>query len=317
MQTFIGDTYQVYPTSRTDKYPTLSDIRRFIHSSGLTEVKLEDEHVKSLLDVLVWDGKVEALPGSGLGGWEEESEEDERSRSKDKRKKRKRMASDEDESEEEDRRRKKKRSKRHSRSDEEDDEDDSQSDDDKHHRRSSSNGKKRKRSRSLSSEPDSGADSDDSRRRSRKKRRASRSPSLRSVSPITFRDASPSVGSLSGSVYRALRRETYFSGLTEVPCGLCEVYDFCAPGGPVNAKECEYYDEWLLPERVNALVRRREVNGKTGKGKEVEAGGEEVVEGEEDGEGEGTWDEGEEGGEGGEGAGLEIGYEEETFEEYD
>ncbi|KZT60041.1 RNA polymerase Rpc34, partial [Calocera cornea HHB12733] len=103
----------LWPTSRTDKYPSLSDIRRFIHTSGLTEVKLEEEHVQSLLEVLVFDGKVESLPGAG-------------------------------------------------------------------------------------------------------------------------------------GVYRALRRESYASGLTEVPCGLCEVFDFCAPKGPVNARDCTYYDEWLL-----------------------------------------------------------------------
>ncbi|KZO94658.1 hypothetical protein CALVIDRAFT_484053, partial [Calocera viscosa TUFC12733] len=196
-KTFIGDNYQVWPTSRTDKYPTLSDIRRFVHTSGLTEVKLEEEHVKSLLDVLVYDGQVESLPGSGMGGWEEDEEsEEERERSRERRKKRKR---------------------------------------------------------------------------------------------------------------------TYSSGLTEVPCGVCEVFDFCAPKGPVNARDCNYYDDWLLPEktargRVNPAgkgVKRRE-------GAEDAAEGEETVE-----EGEGTWDEAGEGEEGDEGGGMEIGYEEETFEEYD
>ncbi|KAK6432166.1 34-kDa subunit of RNA polymerase III (C), partial [Oleoguttula sp. CCFEE 5521] len=35
------------------------------------------------------------------------------------------------------------------------------------------------------------------------------------------------------------------NGLTEAPCGRCPVFDLCAEGGPVNAGNCIYFDQWL------------------------------------------------------------------------
>ncbi|KAI4227771.1 MAG: hypothetical protein L6R40_008182 [Gallowayella cf. fulva] len=35
------------------------------------------------------------------------------------------------------------------------------------------------------------------------------------------------------------------SALTEAPCGRCPVMGFCEEGGPVNARSCEYFAEWL------------------------------------------------------------------------
>ncbi len=35
------------------------------------------------------------------------------------------------------------------------------------------------------------------------------------------------------------------NGLTESPCGRCPVFDLCEPGGPVNARTCEYFTEWI------------------------------------------------------------------------
>lgn len=35
------------------------------------------------------------------------------------------------------------------------------------------------------------------------------------------------------------------TALTQVPCGSCPVFDVCTEGGPVNARECVYLDEWL------------------------------------------------------------------------
>ncbi|KAL8766137.1 MAG: hypothetical protein Q9209_006977 [Squamulea sp. 1 TL-2023] len=35
------------------------------------------------------------------------------------------------------------------------------------------------------------------------------------------------------------------STLTEAPCGKCPVIGFCEDGGPVNARSCEYFAEWL------------------------------------------------------------------------
>jgi len=35
------------------------------------------------------------------------------------------------------------------------------------------------------------------------------------------------------------------NGLTEAPCGRCPVFDICEEGGPVNARSCTYFQDWL------------------------------------------------------------------------
>ena len=35
------------------------------------------------------------------------------------------------------------------------------------------------------------------------------------------------------------------NGLTESPCGRCPVFDLCEEDGPVNARTCEYFQDWL------------------------------------------------------------------------
>ncbi|KAL1953938.1 hypothetical protein VTO42DRAFT_2016 [Malbranchea cinnamomea] len=35
------------------------------------------------------------------------------------------------------------------------------------------------------------------------------------------------------------------NGMTEVPCGRCPVFSLCQEGGPVNAENCEYFDDWF------------------------------------------------------------------------
>ena len=35
------------------------------------------------------------------------------------------------------------------------------------------------------------------------------------------------------------------NGLTEAPCGRCPVFDLCEEGGPVNARTCTYFQDWL------------------------------------------------------------------------
>lgn len=39
--------------------------------------------------------------------------------------------------------------------------------------------------------------------------------------------------------------EVIENGLTESPCGRCPVFDLCEEGGPVNARTCTYFREWL------------------------------------------------------------------------
>lgn len=38
------------------------------------------------------------------------------------------------------------------------------------------------------------------------------------------------------------------TGLTEAPCGRCPVLDVCGDGGPVNARSCPYWQDWLSKE---------------------------------------------------------------------
>ncbi|TFY71775.1 hypothetical protein EVG20_g1229 [Dentipellis fragilis] len=98
---------------------------------------------------------------------------------------------------------------------------------------------------------DSGSDSDTSRRKRSKSKSTSRSKSKSKSSKLRARSSSPdaSMGNdaFTGSayVYRAIRQERVALGWSEAPCGRCLVFDFCKDGGPVNAKECEYYGEWL------------------------------------------------------------------------
>ncbi|KEP55040.1 putative DNA-directed RNA polymerase III subunit rpc6 [Rhizoctonia solani 123E] len=92
----------LFPTSQSSRYPTAADVLNFLKSSNITDTPLEISHVESLLQVLIYDGLVEALPGSGLtnmpdigGGSDKdsgsdsdsESSDDESSRKKKKRKK--------------------------------------------------------------------------------------------------------------------------------------------------------------------------------------------------------------------------------------
>ena len=54
-----------------------------------------------------------------------------------------------------------------------------------------------------------------------------------------------------GKAYRAVRFVTgedgvpLESGLTESPCGRCPVFDICEEEGPINARTCEYFQDWL------------------------------------------------------------------------
>jgi DNA-directed RNA polymerase III subunit RPC6 len=55
----------------------------------------------------------------------------------------------------------------------------------------------------------------------------------------------------SGQVYKSARTPAKLqmneegSSLTEVPCGRCPVFSLCEEGGPINARNCEYYQGWL------------------------------------------------------------------------
>lgn len=54
-----------------------------------------------------------------------------------------------------------------------------------------------------------------------------------------------------GKAYRAVRSVpglegvSLENGFTESPCGRCPVFDLCEDDGPVNARTCEYFQDWL------------------------------------------------------------------------
>lgn len=56
---------------------------------------------------------------------------------------------------------------------------------------------------------------------------------------------------MDGNGYKAVRQvggpdgESIENGLTEAPCGRCPVFDLCEEGGPVNPRNCQYFENWL------------------------------------------------------------------------
>ena len=56
---------------------------------------------------------------------------------------------------------------------------------------------------------------------------------------------------MDGEGYKAVRQSmadegaAVGNGLTEAPCGRCPVFNLCEEGGPVNARNCEYFQAWL------------------------------------------------------------------------
>ncbi|KAK4705328.1 DNA-directed RNA polymerase III subunit RPC6, partial [Phenoliferia sp. Uapishka_3] len=59
--TSIPGGSQIYPTSMTPFLPTVKDVKDYISSLKVAAVELMDEHVESLLDLMVYDGTVEKI----------------------------------------------------------------------------------------------------------------------------------------------------------------------------------------------------------------------------------------------------------------
>ncbi|KAI0784041.1 RNA polymerase Rpc34 subunit-domain-containing protein [Abortiporus biennis] len=182
----------------------------------------------------------------------DESEDEKEKRKKKRKKSRESRSEDEDEKD----RKKDKRKKR--RKVESDDESGSDNEDSDVGSRKSKKSKKSKRkySRKYDSSSSSSSDSDsdsDSPPPSSRSRSRSKSKSLKHS-----RSHSPSGGgelfnidSHSAHVYRAVHQESLLNfGWNQAPCGKCPQFDFCVTGGPVNPKECVYYDGWLGREEA-------------------------------------------------------------------
>ncbi|KAJ7781478.1 RNA polymerase Rpc34 subunit-domain-containing protein [Mycena metata] len=162
-----------------------------------------------------------------------------------KKKKKKRNDSDESDSDDASSRKKKKKKKKNE-SNEESDSDDGA--------RGKRKRRKRKTTRTTRVTPTPRV----ARRRRRKSRRRAAIPSRtddrgrrtksvkRSPSPFNMFDSEYS----GGVVYRAVNQEKITLGWSEAPCSKCPSFEFCKEGGPVNAKECVYYEDWLVAGTV-------------------------------------------------------------------
>ncbi|KAJ7774322.1 RNA polymerase Rpc34 subunit-domain-containing protein [Mycena maculata] len=155
----------------------------------------------------------------------DESDSDLESDAPKKKKKKKNDSEDESDGEEASSRKKKKKKK--SESDGESDEDDA------------SSRKKKKKKKKVKRESSDESESDDDHGR-----RSKRSPSP--YQSFSF-DGLDSAG---GVVYRAVNQEKITLGWTEAPCSKCSSFEFCKQGGPVNPKECVYYEDWLVAGTV-------------------------------------------------------------------
>ncbi|KAL1744389.1 RNA polymerase Rpc34 subunit-domain-containing protein [Schizophyllum fasciatum] len=278
----------LYPVGKQPEYPTAQKIRSALQRAHLTDTDLSEEHVESLLNVLILDGEIERIPvGISVPRHDDaESSDEEIERSSKKKRKRKsdvdsdrpskkkrrKAPSSSDESDsEDDRNKKRKSSKSKSKSRGSDSDSDSEPDTSRKSRKSSkkrqlsgsdesdsedersSKKKKKKRSRrsrsSDSSSSDSESESEERRRREKQKRKRKLD---RSPSPdlLLGVDLGESEGVYA---YRAVRQEQLSLGWSQAPCSICPSFQFCKEGGPVNPTECVYYTDWLSQANVQAV----------------------------------------------------------------
>ncbi|KAJ7095174.1 RNA polymerase Rpc34 subunit-domain-containing protein [Mycena belliarum] len=104
--------------------------------------------------------------------------------------------------------------------------------------------RKKKKKKKVKQESSAESDSESDHDRRRRKKSSKRSPSP--FQSFAF-DGLDGAG---GVVYRAVNQEKITLGWSEAPCSKCPSFEFCKEGGPVNAKECVYYDDWLVAGTV-------------------------------------------------------------------
>ncbi|KAG8741820.1 34-kDa subunit of RNA polymerase III (C) [Ceratobasidium sp. 414] len=173
----------LFPVSESSRYPTAADVLNFLKQTNVTDAPLDLVHVESLLQVLVYDGTVEVLPGSGLTKAEEdESDEDDAPKKKNSKKEKEKSN---------------KKGKKRARDDS--DEDDNASDDGSGSDATAARGRKRrKRSNSDSdvsnsgSGSDSDSDSDDDKKRKKSKSKSKTKTRSRSKSKSKSKSRSKS-----------------------------------------------------------------------------------------------------------------------------
>jgi DNA-directed RNA polymerase III subunit RPC6 len=286
----------LYPASHTAKLPTAPACLRWLKARKVTDIPLGVEDVQSLLDVLVFDEKIEkipCMPGGGDGGggkkvydadyrpgsvdgMETQSSSSSSSGSDSGSESGSDSGSDSGSESGSESGRSSGSASSASGSESGSGSDASSRSDSRKRKRKSSSKSSRKRSKSSSSskkrhKSSSRKSSHSSRKHhsSSRKRSRSRSSSKRHGSKKKHRSKSSSrgravknaaLGAVDGDdddveemstaaagmyVYRALKPLAVHVGWSETPCGACPVFDFCEPGGPVNAEGCAYMAQWL------------------------------------------------------------------------
>lgn len=178
----------LYPTSSTKQYPSVAKIAEWVKSVGISDTSLDEDNVRTLLDMLVYSGEIEALPAMLLendGGLDSATESSEEEVEENRRKKRKKRAKSESESSDEDEIVSSSRGKKRKKKEKSHDSDSSDESDGTPHSKSKSKSKKKKSRRDESgsdsnrsnSDNDSENDSDRGRRKSSKSKARSRSRS--------------------------------------------------------------------------------------------------------------------------------------------
>ncbi|KAB5593346.1 DNA-directed RNA polymerase III subunit C34 [Ceratobasidium theobromae] len=154
----------LFPTSQSSRYPTAADVLNFLKQTNITDTPLEISHVESLLQVLIYDGSVEALPGSGIGGMpdlngkDDNSDSDSDDESSNESRKKKRRKKDKGKSSNNSNGGSTKRGKKRIRDDSRSDS--ATSDDDSDSNTTASRKKKRRKEANSDSDADSDSDSD-------------------------------------------------------------------------------------------------------------------------------------------------------------
>ncbi|KIM92356.1 hypothetical protein PILCRDRAFT_810404 [Piloderma croceum F 1598] len=254
----------LFPIGGAPSYPGAKQIQSFLDKSKITETELSVEHVEMLLNVLILDGEIEKVPSFGAAMWEsknkdsdgDDDEEEEANGTKrknksgkDSRKYKRRRTSriDDDSSDSDIGSSKGKRRKKDERSD----------------TASSDEGPSEKRKKKRKVGRDTDDDENTPRRRKRKQQSETEretdddhnSPNRGSWKRSTAASYDFATADLDDSfggayVYRAIRQERVALGWSQAPCGGCPVFEFCKEKGPVNPRECTYYEDWLRGETV-------------------------------------------------------------------
>ncbi|KAJ8515966.1 hypothetical protein ONZ45_g6644 [Pleurotus djamor] len=253
----------LYPISNAPEYPTAQNIRTFLKQSRITDTDLSVEHVEMLLNVLVLDGEIEKVWSSCVRRtlWDSNAINDDVSSDDQRSKKKRKGTHDSDTDSDSHSKRKKKRSKSEDstkrkkkstrkRYRDEDGDDDSEPSSKKKKAGSESGSDTDGEDQSETASSDSESESDGGRGKSKKRKSSKRRE--RSSSPVAINAFEDFMGG--ANIYRAVKQEKMALGWSQAPCGDCPSFDFCKDDGPVNPKECQYFEDFLRPILTTAPI---------------------------------------------------------------